>query len=112
MPVEVRLSAAARDDLIDIIGYLEEHRPGSGHRFQAAFDRRFELIARFPGLAEAKPRLGPGVRRAVIYPYNVYYAAEEGVFVLRVLHGARRLTMNLRSDLRRLARSPHEDRSP
>ena len=59
------------------------------------FDEKLQLLAEFPGMGEAKPDLGEGVRTLPVGNYLlVYRPAAEGIELLRVLHGAR--------DLRRL----------
>jgi|GEM_PF-4839202 len=50
----------------------------------------------FPLIGEARPWLGKGVRRVVERPYLIFYRLGENVvLVLRVLHGARRITRRL-----------------
>ncbi|WP_373867985.1 type II toxin-antitoxin system RelE/ParE family toxin [Reyranella soli] len=61
-------------------------------RFRATFDR----IATFPDSGAPRPRLGSGVRLAVVHPYAVIYRrSRDGAQVMRGLHGRRNITRRL-----------------
>ena len=58
-------------------------------RFQSTFDR----LCRFPRSGAPRPRLGRGVRLAVVRPYLIFYRANDvEVQIVRVVDGRRRIT--------------------
>ena len=62
-------------------------------RFKAALGR----LSAFPEIAALRPALGQGVRVMTVKPYVIlhrYDPARDTVFVLRVLHGRRRLALD------------------
>jgi toxin ParE1/3/4 len=51
-----------------------------------------ELLAEFPGIGADRGELGPGVRSFPLGNYVLYFKRiDNGIELLRVLHGARRL---------------------
>ena len=83
-------TAKARQDLLDIAGYLAPRNPDAAHRMLAVIRARV-------GALEAAPYLGragriAGTRELVITgtPYVVAYrVVANGVQILTVVHGAR-----------------------
>lgn len=93
-----RKSSQASLDLIDIADYISRDNPAAAYRFLDAAERAFDLLATFPLLGTATrfrdPRLD-GVRLFPLREFNnfviVYQPEDDGVFILRVVHGARDL---------------------
>jgi toxin ParE1/3/4 len=83
-------------DLDEQAEYLSRGRRGVGQRFYQAAQRTFDQLARMPGLGSPQefqnPRLA-GVRCARISGFEkhliFYRPIQDGIEVLRVLHGAR-----------------------
>jgi toxin ParE1/3/4 len=90
---EVRLSAAARADLVEIRRYsLERFGAAAADRYFLEFNRVFTLLANQPLAGVAQPELGPTVRRFTQGSHRVLYRVEvDAVRVIRVLHHARRI---------------------
>ncbi len=95
---KVAVQAEAKGDLADISRYLRRHAGSSveddyRHDFKAAFRR----LAAHPQIGTLRPMLGQGIRLAVVDPYVIlhrYDTATDTVFVLRVLHGRRHLSLD------------------
>lgn len=94
----VAVQAEAKGDLAVISRYLRRHAGQSvaddyRHDFKAAF----RLLATHPQIGALRPILGHGVRLVVVDPYVVlhrYDFSTDTVFVLRVLHGRRQLSLD------------------
>ncbi len=89
----VRLTAAARRDLVEIARYVSE-RSGEERAAQLvrAIVRAAGSCARRPGIGRAHPELGDGVRSFLVKSWRLYYlVVTDGVAVLRILHTRRDL---------------------
>jgi toxin ParE1/3/4 len=87
----IELSPLANRDIIDIAATIAADRPRIAARFLARLDHLFKLFIKHPLLGEryqtAKHRTA---RRFPVDSYVIYYQpTDEGVLILRVLHGAR-----------------------
>ena len=88
----------ATADLAQISRYLRRHAgsavaDGYRHDFRAAFRR----LAAHPQIGSSRPALGRDIRHVIVDPYVVlhrYDPVSDTVFVLRVLHGRRRLALD------------------
>jgi toxin ParE1/3/4 len=55
------------------------------------FDRKFQQLAKLPGLGEHQPQLGDFVRRVAVGKYLIFYEARtDAIEIVRVIHSARR----------------------
>lgn len=87
--MKFRLSRLAQADLRDIGEHTLE-RWGLARRraYLRAIDARFAALARRPRLGRAREEVGPNLRSANIGSHVIFYrAADEGIEVLRILHG-------------------------
>lgn len=83
-------------DLLEIWAHIACHRLDAADRF----DEVFQLLARSPLIGRSVDWLLPGLRRFPVGEYLVFYVpADEGVRIVRVIHGARDVTPELSSDL-------------
>jgi toxin ParE1/3/4 len=97
MSRRVVLSDLARDDLTALSEYLRQRSPPSALRFLDAAKETFALLASMPGLGEPfalEPPLLQGIRRSAVssrFPSHIIYyrPLDEGIIVLRVVHGSR-----------------------
>jgi toxin ParE1/3/4 len=87
---------AAERDLEEIAVYLGQRNPTAATRFLDAADRTFALLASMPGLGSAVPLANPQLQGLRQYPvqrfrnYLIFYLpTDDGIEVVRVLHGAR-----------------------
>lgn len=66
-------SEAARIEHLEHVAYYEDHRPGLGARYLAAFDAAMTKICEHP--ERYRVELPPGIRcfRVPGFPYNILY---------------------------------------
>ncbi|MBW3600471.1 MAG: type II toxin-antitoxin system RelE/ParE family toxin [Planctomycetes bacterium] len=84
----------AREDLKSISQYLAKERrsPAGANRLRQRLLDSFRQLASQPGMGEARPDLGVGIRQWPVGSYVVYYKpTTEGVLIIRIIHGARTL---------------------
>jgi toxin ParE1/3/4 len=95
----VVITVAARADIRRIIDYLEEAagRP-IALRYALAFEGSFNRLIELPESGSPRPEFGARTRLVVINPYLIFYETDESadsVRVLRVLHGRRKITVEM-----------------
>lgn len=82
-----RLAQRAKDDLIAIAQYGDEHfgvAQSDGYRDQ--LKQRFSVLAEQPQLYPAVDHIRPGYHRSVCGVHSIYYRIEEqGVEIMRIL---------------------------
>ncbi len=85
--------------MFSIIDYLEEQAGSSTARaYGEKFANAIRGLMEFPNMGMPKPDLGPNTRTILIYPYVLIYElteTENGLVILRVLHGKREITEKL-----------------
>jgi toxin ParE1/3/4 len=91
---------------IDIRGILKALAVSAGLRTATKFDNLFERLldrlAEHPASGAPRPALGRQIRIGVVSPYIAIYRhdeADDTVMVLRVVHGRRRMTGRLLTDI-------------
>lgn len=94
----IEVGPSARMDLAHISAYL---RHQAGDRAAGMFEARVGVVlkrlAALPLTGAPRPGLGRDIRSATVEGYVVlhaYDAAADTVFILRVLHGRRRLALD------------------
>ncbi len=93
---QVNRSDQAELDLIDILVHLGRHSPAVANRFADEVERKCQLLAQFPGMGTARDDLRPGLRAFAVGSYVIFYqTADDGIRILRILHGARNLSPSL-----------------
>lgn len=86
-------TATAHEDLVEIWCYHAERDVAVADRYARRFDRLFDRLAAMPYIGRDRSDLRPRMRTVVVWPYIVYFRPrEDGVEILRVLHGARNVT--------------------
>lgn len=98
MANKIRIQSQARTDIVDLAVYIGRDSPHAASRFLDATDETFEMLARQPFLGAEYPSRTPrldGIRvvRVKKFPNHLvfYFGREDGIDVVRVLHGARDL---------------------
>jgi len=85
-----RVSASANGDLEDIWTYIAEKNPEAADHLIRAIVKKFHSLAEMPDLGRARLELSPGLRSVPVGNYIVFYRnLNDGVEIVRVLHGAR-----------------------
>ena len=89
---QYRVSAAARADLDEIWFYIAQDSPEAADKFIRAIVTRFPRLASMSEMGRRREELAPRRRSLAFGNYVVFYRAmENGVEIVRVLHGARDL---------------------
>ena len=91
-----RLKRIAVQDLKGIVRYIAADNPFAAREFRNDLYETFQLLARNPQIAPERPDLAPNLRYLPFGNYLIFYLPEEeGLVVIRVLHGARRIEPEL-----------------
>ncbi len=89
----VRRTAQAEEDLIDIWSYIAQENPQAADRMLDEFENKISLLAEQPYLGPARPDIAPEMRYFPVGNYLILYReVSSGVEIVRVVHGARRLS--------------------
>lgn len=89
---QVRYTAQARRDLLDIWLEGNEVNPRAAADLYTRLEARVEILRRFPESGPTRPDIAPEARALVELPYLILYRLiPEGVQIVRVLHGARNI---------------------
>ena len=82
----------ALQDLDDIWDYIAQDNPQVADHFIDKVEKQCRLLAEFPNIGTNCDALSPGLRFLVVDKYVLFYIAlDDGIEVVRVLHGARDL---------------------
>lgn len=93
----LRFSEHAERDLFEIGAFIARDNPAAAARFVATLERHCELLAAQPLAGRARDELAANLCSLTYGRYVIFYRAlDDGIEVVRVLHGAR--------DIRRLIR--------
>jgi toxin ParE1/3/4 len=78
-------------DLDGIWDYTARDNPAAADRMLDELNERFVLLSENPEIGELQPKLADGTyRRFTCRSYVIYYRPlEDGIVLVRVLHGAR-----------------------
>ncbi len=80
----------AEADIIEIWDYIADDSLAAADRWVDRLDEQLRLLAAQPMMGRARDELAPGVRSFPFGRYVVFYAPlDDGIDVIRVLHGAR-----------------------
>jgi toxin ParE1/3/4 len=88
----LRFTPRARNDLREILEYIDKENPAAANRVRQAIVDAIESIAAQPhlGIRNAK---APGFRSRLVtrYPYRIHYFVEDAdVWIMHIRHSARR----------------------
>ena len=77
-------------DYEDIWNYIARDNPAAADRMIRELERHVSTLATMPGLGREEPRLAPNLRSFPVRSYLIFYrAVDDGIELVRVLHGAR-----------------------
>lgn len=83
---------AAEDDLLEIWLYIAEDNQQAATRVLQSINEKCQLLADNAKFGPARPDIAPDMRYFVVGSYLILYReAQNGIEVVRVLHGARNL---------------------
>ena len=84
---DYRLSESAKEDLIGIATYGDEHfGVAQSDRYRDLLKQRFSVLADHPTLYPAVDHIRSGYRRSVCGVHSIYYRIEgDGVEIMRIL---------------------------
>jgi toxin ParE1/3/4 len=86
----VRFSLEASRDLEEIEGYISQDNPDAAARLILLVREKCELLSEQPGIGRDRSDVRSGLRGFPIGNYVIFYQpANDGIEVIRVLHGAR-----------------------
>ena len=89
----IRLSVAARQDLLAIWDYIATDNMAAADRVLDALDARMQLLTDHPLLGPSRPDIAPDLRYLVSDNYLIlYHVLPDAVEIVRILHGAWNLT--------------------
>lgn len=90
MPI-IRLASIASDDLVEVWAYVAENDRNAANLLIEKFWNKFGILSRNPILGR-KREYSKDLRSLPVDRYLIFYRPlENGVEILRVLHGARDL---------------------
>ena len=80
----------AEADILEIWDYIADDSLAAADRWVDRLDEQFRMLAAQPMMGRAREELAPGVRSFPFGRYVVFYMPlNDGIDVVRVLHGAR-----------------------
>ena len=86
----VQLSLQAANDLEEIEDFISRDNPAAAARLLLNVLEKFQLLSQHPALGYDRSELRPKLRGFPVGNYIVFYLpANDGIEVVRVLHGAR-----------------------
>ena len=87
-----RLLPQAERDVEAIADFIAGRNPGAALKLIQRFIERWELLGAFPASGQGRPELGADARHIVIGNYlTLYRITDNGVEIVRVLHGRRNI---------------------
>ncbi len=89
----IRKYPRAETDLIAIWRYIAEESPRSADRLLDRLDETFSRLAEMPHIGKSRFDLAPALRMFPVREYLIFYRPiEDGIEIIRVLHGRRNIT--------------------
>lgn len=87
---QYRVSAVASADLEDIWLFIAQDSPDAADRFIRTIVSRFPTLASLPYLGRQREELAARLRSFPVGNYLIFYRPmDDGIEVVRILHGAR-----------------------
>lgn len=84
------LSGPAQRDLREIRNYIAADSVTAAICFVDLLKTKCQRLAEFPGMGREREELGAGLRSFAVSNYLIFYRERnEGIEIVRVLHGAR-----------------------
>ncbi len=101
-----RLKRIALEDLKGIVRYIAADNPAAARKFRDDLYEKLQFLALNPRIAPERPDLVPNLRYLPYGDYLIFYLLEDnwpqddgpeddGIVIIRVLHGARLISPEL-----------------
>jgi toxin ParE1/3/4 len=88
----VKVAAAAEEDLRNIWAYVAEHNTEAANKLIKEIISKFAILRDYPNVGREQSRLLVNLRSFVVKNYFIFYQPfEDGIEILRVLHGSRNI---------------------
>lgn len=85
-----RLTPEAARDLDEITNFIIGDNRRAALRLIDDIEKKCQAIAEMPGIGRPREELAPNLRSSHVGKYVIFYRpSEEGVEIIRVIHGAR-----------------------
>jgi toxin ParE1/3/4 len=98
MPVIIRRPRASAD-MSEIWEFIAENNIEQADAFVDRAHAKFQALALQPLMGRDRSDLAPGIRSLPMAPYVIFYEAlPNGIAIVRVLHGARDVQSQFKSD--------------
>ena len=89
--MRVRFTSRARNDLVEILNYLDQRSPQGARNVKRAIHKTIELIGQAPLSGRRADVQETRVLSAGRYPYLIYWSIEGGeAWLVHIRHAARR----------------------
>ena len=90
---------SSRSDLREIARYYANLNRAYAIRITSAIREQCRQLSTSPGIGRIRDELSEGMRSFVVRPYVIFYReVEEGVAILRVIHGRRDIRPEMFTD--------------
>jgi toxin ParE1/3/4 len=94
MPKIIR-SAPSETDIYEISAHIAKDNLQAAYQMLDKFDHVLNLLATYPKLGSARPKLAFGLRSFSVGNYSIYYRPiSDGITLLRVLHNSQDIRRN------------------
>lgn len=85
-------SRQSAEDYLEIWLYIARDSPDAADRLVEQFDRHLDLLARTPLMGRSEEEFSTSLRSFPVGNYLIFYTPiEDGIELVRVLHGARNI---------------------
>jgi toxin ParE1/3/4 len=85
-----RLTPEAEKDLDEITDFIAADDPAAAYRLIDGIEAKCQALAEMPGMGRGREELAPDLRSSHVGKYIIFYRSEdEGIEVIRVIHGYR-----------------------
>jgi toxin ParE1/3/4 len=85
-------SRLVEKDLLEIAAYIAQDNPSAAARWLDEMEVKFTVLGKQPLMGEAVDDIQPGLRRTSHGQYLIFFEPREnGVALVRIIHGARNI---------------------
>ncbi len=86
-------SSQSQKDILEIAAYIAVDNLAAAEKWALTLDQNFVILAEKPNMGRNRPELARQLKSWPYGQYVIYYRARpDGIEVIRVLHGARKIS--------------------